>query len=294
MTQLFTQHRSATAPARRARHRCNLEVGLLEGRTLLSGAGSAPVPASAAFVSGAQGWNGYYSSPVNVALVASEVDDSSNTLSTYYSINGRPFVEGNSLTLTNNGGYVVSYYSTDSAGDVGFTHMQIILIDRTAPVVTEFVSPTTLWPPNHKYVPVTVEGHVADSLSGIVPVVHYFVGDEYGQDQPQGYEQVDAQGNYSFVVYLQASRLGQDSDGRQYAIDVFAVDRAGNVGFADGFVTVPHDMGRHSGQGSQDGGGEDGSGQGSTQPIVVIGGSDGSSTGKHGNGHGNNGHHKRG
>ena len=38
--------------------------------------------------------------------------------------------------------------------------------DQTAPTVTCSVSPAQLWPPNHKFVPVTVSVTVADAESG--------------------------------------------------------------------------------------------------------------------------------
>jgi hypothetical protein len=49
-----------------------------------------------------------------------------------------------------------------------------------------------------------------------------------------------AGGNYSFIVRLQASRLGSDLDGRQYTITVSAQDNAGNLGSVSTVVTVLH------------------------------------------------------
>jgi hypothetical protein len=42
-------------------------------------------------------------------------------------------------------------------------------------------------------------------------------------------------------VLLDASRKGQDRDGRHYEIFVSVADKAGNRGGASGIVTVPHD-----------------------------------------------------
>jgi hypothetical protein len=209
---------------------------------------------TADFLSGVAGQNGYFRSPVHVILVASDVDDAPNTLTTYYSINGRPFVKGNAVTLTNDGTYVLSYFSTDPAKNVEATHTLIVRIDQTPPVITVFASPTTLWPPNNKLVPVTVMGHVTDNFSGVAPSMSFHVVDEYGQVQPSGTARVNANGDYSFVVYLQSSRLGQDKDGRQYVIDVTAHDLAGNARTAATVVTVPHDQGNQNGQGSHGGG----------------------------------------
>jgi hypothetical protein len=66
----------------------------------------------------------------------------------------------------------------------------------------------------------------------------YVVMDEYGQIQPSGsVTLVDAR--YAFTVALQASRRGNDSDGRHYTIAVSAKDKAGNLGVESATVTVP-------------------------------------------------------
>ena len=118
-----------------------------------------------------------------------------------------------------------------------------VLDDSTTPIVTASANPSSLWPPNHKFDPVTVRGHVADDSGSVRSVVRYQVYDEYGQVQPSGAATVHADGDYSFVVRLQASRLGQDKDGRQYTIVVWATDPAGHSGSATTFVVVPHDRG---------------------------------------------------
>ena len=46
-------------------------------------------------------------------------------------------------------------------------------------------------------------------------------------------------GEYTFTVALEASRGGNDRDGRQYLIVVSAKDIAGNLGGASATVTVP-------------------------------------------------------
>jgi hypothetical protein len=72
----------------------------------------------------------------------------------------------------------------------------------------------------------------------------YVVTDEYGQVQPKGSVALRADGSYAFTIQLQASRNGNDTDGRQYIITVSAQDKAGNKGSAAIGVTVPHDLGQ--------------------------------------------------
>jgi hypothetical protein len=111
-------------------------------------------------------------------------------------------------------------------------------------VVDVAVNPSTLWTPNGKMVSVTVSGTITDSLSGVNPSTAAFaVTDEYGQVQPHGPVTVGTGGSYSFTVRLQASRNGNDHDGRHYTIAVSASDYAGNVGSGAAVVTVPHDQG---------------------------------------------------
>jgi Abnormal spindle-like microcephaly-assoc'd, ASPM-SPD-2-Hydin/Galactose oxidase, central domain len=117
-------------------------------------------------------------------------------------------------------------------------------IDTIPPVVTVAASPSTLWPPNGKMVPVTVSGTITDNGSGVnASTAAFAVADEYGQVQPSGNITLGAGGSYSFAVSLQASRNGNDLDGRQYTITVSAQDNVGNVGSASTVVTVLHDQG---------------------------------------------------
>ena len=121
------------------------------------------------------------------------------------------------------------------------------LADRTPPVVTVTASSNVLWPPNGKMVPVAVSGTITDSgpyVSGVdASSVSYAVIDEYGSVQPSGPVTLNA-GAYSITVYLQASRNGNDADGRRYVIRVSAKDNAGNAGSNTATVTVPHDQGK--------------------------------------------------
>jgi hypothetical protein len=226
----------------RARHRHALEVSLLERRTLLSGSGDTTAPTTMAAVSGTLGNSGYYTTPVTIRLSATDPDDAPATLTSFYKSDGGSFVAGNDLML-GDGVHTVQFFSQDPNKNIEATQSLTVKVDLTVPVVTASASPTTLWPPNHKLRPVTVTGTVADASGGVPSTVNYQVVDEYGQVQPSGTASVDSQGNYSFVVRLQASRTGQDKDGRLYTIVVTAVDQAGNTGSARTFVVVPHDQG---------------------------------------------------
>jgi hypothetical protein len=113
-------------------------------------------------------------------------------------------------------------------------------------VITISASPKTLWPPNGKMVSVTISGKITDAGSGVnASTAAYTVTDEYRLVQPSGpVTLLDANGSYSFAIQLQASRNGNDRDGRQYTISVSAQDNAGNQGLASAVVIVPHDQGK--------------------------------------------------
>jgi len=243
-TQRLNRASALAPPSRRAR-RLNPEVGELEGRLLLSVDTTAPVT-RAVVVAGRLGTNHFYTTPVTIALKATDPDDAPSTLTTFYKVDRGGYVQGNTVRL-GNGDHTVRFYSVDPAGNVGPTGVLTVDIDTTAPRVTASASPTTLWPPNNKFVAVTVTGHVSDASGGVPRTVSYRVQDEYGRAQPSGIARVNARGDYSFVVFLEASRLGQDKDGRQYTIVVKATDQAGNSGSASTHVTVPHDQGHHNG-----------------------------------------------
>jgi hypothetical protein len=56
----------------------------------------------------------------------------------------------------------------------------------------------------------------------------YEVTDEYGSVQPKGSVPVKADGSYAFTIKLQASRNGNDKNGRLYTMTVSAEDLVGN------------------------------------------------------------------
>jgi FG-GAP-like repeat len=114
----------------------------------------------------------------------------------------------------------------------------------TAPTITLSATPKSLWPPNGKMVPVTVSGRITDTDRGCaVKTAVYAVKDEYGKVQPSGPVTLGSGGAYSLTVWLQASRLGTDPDGRLYTISVSATNNAGKKGSQAGTVIVPHDQG---------------------------------------------------
>ena len=116
--------------------------------------------------------------------------------------------------------------------------------DATAPVIaSSSASPNTLWPPNHKFVPVTIATSVADecdaaprcaisSVSSNEPVNG--LGD--GDTAPDWI----VTGAQTLLVRAERSGLGT---GRVYTIGTTCTDAAGNASTGWSTVTVPHDQG---------------------------------------------------
>ncbi len=131
-------------------------------------------------------------------------------------------------------GQVISGTAVDKAGNSANVSVTLN-IDKTAPVVQVWPSTTILWPPNHKIVPVTINGSATDATSTIASVV-ITVTDKYGV-----YNQTITS-SFGSIINIEAWREGTDKDGRVYTITVVAADRAGNQSTATTMVTVPHDM----------------------------------------------------
>ena len=114
----------------------------------------------------------------------------------------------------------------------------------TPPTVTMSATPAYLWPPNGKLAPVTISGKMAAAGTGCtIKTAAYVVKDEYGKVQPHGAVTLGAGGAYRFTIWLQASRLGNDRDGRLYTVSVGATSNVGTTRSQTRKVIVPHDQG---------------------------------------------------
>jgi hypothetical protein len=190
----------------------------------------------------ADGCNGWYHGTVSVTLNAS--DALSGVQFTKFRVDGGAAqTYGSAFPVGGDGYHTVEYWSVDKADNEEAHHTLNIKIDGTPPSVTGTADKTTIWSPNNKMVPVTVNGTMTDGLSGVDPATaRYYVVDEYGTVQPAGAITLGAGGAYSFTINLQASRLGQDMDGRTYTIYITCKDMACNETTISIVVTVPHDQ----------------------------------------------------
>lgn len=83
-------------------------------------------------------------------------------------------------------------------------------------------------------VKVTIGGSAQDSLSGIAST-SFKVTDEYGKVEP-------SVSNFGDVIQLEASKNGNDKDGRVYTVSAIVTDKAGNQSTTSVTVVCPHDQ----------------------------------------------------
>lgn len=88
-------------------------------------------------------------------------------------------------------------------------------------------------------VDVNITGTITDENPYLTTII---VDDEYDLAEPK--VTIENQPNINQVIKLEASRRGDDSDGRKYIIKILATDLAGNTSLATAEVIVPHDQGK--------------------------------------------------
>jgi rhamnogalacturonan endolyase len=117
----------------------------------------------------------------------------------------------------------------------------IVTADTEAPVFAALApSRDTLWPSNHKLVPITI---TADLVDLIDPSPHASIVSVSSNEPAEG-DEPDWKITGDLIVYLRAERNGHGKapdSGRIYTITVEGRDAAGNTTTGVVHVTVPHD-----------------------------------------------------
>lgn len=138
------------------------------------------------------------------------------------------------LSAMSLGEHIVTAQATDAASNASTASVGVIVQQSGADIVLT-PSPAIIWPPNHKMVPVTINGVLNVPLSDIKSL-KISLSDEYGE--------------YNFTnlklgstVLLEAWRNGNDLDGRKYTFSAVLTRKNGSKATATAVVLVPHDMG---------------------------------------------------
>lgn len=103
--------------------------------------------------------------------------------------------------------------------------------------------PDLLWPPDHSMQEVVVAGRAELPSGCSLLEMGYAIEDEYNVYTAVGTIPIRSDGTFSLTLPVEASRVGQDKDGRHYTISLYARDEAGIGTRAGLVVVVPHDKG---------------------------------------------------
>ena len=120
--------------------------------------------------------------------------------------------------------------------------------DQEPPTIHSVVAdPNRLWPPNHKFIPVTVAVAVTDRCGATCSIVEVASNEGSGRGRGRG---SDWRITGDLTLDLRAERLGS-GDGRVYTITVACSDPAGNASQGTTVVRVSHDNGNGNGNGGE-------------------------------------------
>ena len=188
------------------------------------------------------GQNGWYKTKPTVSFSAT--DNCSGVAITEYSMDGgatwQPF--SSSFTVAAEGTTTILYRSTDRATNTETAKSITLKIDTTAPNITLSATPSMIWPPNGGTENVIISGNGTDAVSGPANVT-YVVTDEYGM--PLSIPLHTLSGTpvqWTDSLAVEASRRGNDLDGRLYRVVATITDLAGNTATASADIVVPHDQ----------------------------------------------------
>jgi hypothetical protein len=190
-------------------------------------------PATMATPDRAANGNGWYNAPVTVTL--NGTDNLSGVAKTIYSLDGTPAAPYSApFTVSGDGTHTISYSSVDKAGNAEDAKTLTVKIDTTVPKITAVATPSSVWPPNHKPVNVSVAVSASDGGSGNATFV--LVSATASGDPG------DIQG---FMVGTASTRgTVRANKDEVYTLTYKATDNAGNSATVVVTIAVPHDQGQ--------------------------------------------------
>jgi hypothetical protein len=117
--------------------------------------------------------------------------------------------------------------------------------NRPPDVTNAHANPDLLWPPNHKFVDVTIEGIADPDGDDITITITQITSDEPSSLPPSKKHTPDALGVGTDTASLRAERLG-NGNGRVYEINFIADDGKGGQSSGSVKVNVPHNKKRRN------------------------------------------------
>ncbi|MBI4662176.1 MAG: HYR domain-containing protein [Verrucomicrobia bacterium] len=137
----------------------------------------------------------------------------------------------------------VSLSATDAAGNTASQSILINVRDTTPPVISSLTaSSASLWPPNHKMVPITLAAAASDAVGVASLKIIAATSNEPDNGLGDGDTAGDIEITGALTLNLRAERSGA-GNGRVYTITVEAKDAAGNASTKTVTVSVPKSQG---------------------------------------------------
>jgi len=160
-----------------------------------------------------------------------------------------PFVASDASTMLSLGSSEITWTATDASGNIASCRQSVRVQDTIPPNLTVLSDSASLWPPNHRMVPVHVAWQVLDVCDSR-PAVALVSATSSEPDDAAGWGDGDTiddvagadLGSLDDEVHLRAERDGL-GPGRVYELTYRAIDASGNTTPAFAVVTVPHDQG---------------------------------------------------
>ena len=146
--------------------------------------------------------------------------------------------DGHAAETLGAGAYAVTVVATGNDGQTATCTSYVTIVDATPPSLTEGPTPATLWPPNHKLVPIDLHLVASDNCALAGTPSCTVTSNEAPLIAGSGNTSTDIVWTAG-RLYLRAERSGTGT-GRTYTIRCTAADTSGNVASSVGTVTVPH------------------------------------------------------
>jgi len=142
------------------------------------------------------------------------------------------------------GSNYVSVVATDSEGNSSTCSTTVTVIDTVPPMITRVTAtPDSIWPPNHKMVPVRVEARVTDKCGPTRWKIVSIKSNQAVDAKGSGKTGPDWEITGDHTANVRAERAGPEG-ARIYTITVQARDESGNLSDRKAVeVIVAHDMG---------------------------------------------------
>jgi hypothetical protein len=151
-------------------------------------------------------------------------------------------------TASQGGTYTVTFTATDPGG-LSASDTTKITVGNRAPTCAGAGPGHSMWPPNHKFVGITITGVTDDDGDAVTVKVKYIRQDEPTAVVGSGSTAIDGYGVGTSTAHVRAERTGNKDvpgDGRVYEIGFTAEDGKGGSCEGKIFTGVPHDQGERS------------------------------------------------